>query len=111
MLLQVWRPDEGLPAGLTPVRLEARVDLQVLCHNGRWRDQGQRSTGGAVQPERRQSGAPYRTFEVCVRGEGLGADLAGEGPVGRVEFLVFPEDTAGGRGVNLRLSPPSTTPT
>lgn len=30
VLLQVRRPDEGLPAGFASVRLEARVNLQVL---------------------------------------------------------------------------------
>lgn len=99
VLLQVGRPDEGLPAGLAPVRLEARVDLQVLCNNGS-KGQGQTSRRGwggqGVRAERRESGAPCLTFEVGVRGEGLGADLAGEGPVGRVELLVFPEGTAGG---------------
>lgn len=96
MLLQVRRPDEGLPAGFAPVRLKARVDLQVLCDNRRWRGQGERSTGGTVWAKRRKSGSPNLTLEVCVRGKGLGADLAGEGPVGRVELLVFPEDTVGG---------------
>lgn len=68
----------------------------MLCHNRRLevRCQGQRSKGGEVRAGRRQICAPCLTFEVGVRGEGLGADLAGEGPVGRVELLVFPVDAA-----------------